>query len=143
MWSYYFYSQEYWKTATKFPWLLSTSSLPSFWQHAQWSPQNGAVQSWVRVVKAILSFFSTSHLGVGSVLRFLYVFLKFMLLPTLLCSCSDFAERNVPLLAPPTSADPTGLQVCKPKRSQKCRKLNLSPLRRGGWRQLGAPAGQG
>lgn len=79
VWSYYFYSQEYWKTATKFPWLLPTSSLPSIWQHAQWNPQKGAVQSWVRVVKALLSFFSTSHLGVGSVLRFLYVFLKFML----------------------------------------------------------------
>lgn len=50
MWSCYFYSYEYWKPATKFPWLPPTPSLPGsrLGQQEPQHSQNGACTGWVR-----------------------------------------------------------------------------------------------
>lgn len=98
-----------------------TSSLPSFWQHKQGHPENGACPSRARAVKALVPLFSDSDLQVP--LHFFWSLCSQRLLPVLLCSRSCLDTR--------------GLQVCMLKRSRKWRKLSLHP----GWRQLGAPEG--
>lgn len=125
VWSHYFYSQEYWKTATKPPWPLPTSSLPSFWQHAQNAAcQNGVCQSWVRAVWALPAFVFNKPLRYGLCPLHVFLRLKFTVATT---NASVFMVR---LLQNRKSASVGSTHFSWHFRSQNCRKLNLNPLRR-------------